>query len=213
MAEKKVTAEEAVGAATVHIDRLKEAEIRVPVKGITPLISHKWSEKALKQMRDKQFGKQVSTKHAPKNPEEEAEQALYRLGDGSYAFPATAFKAAAVNACSLFGKDVAKVVTKQVLHVVGEGPEQLVKIEGEKHLREDTPRISMGKVDLRYRYQIWPWSAILTVRFLPQVLSADSLVALIDAGGRGGIGDWRPSAPKSSTGTYGQFVVTDEEVS
>jgi len=29
----------------------------------------------------------------------------------------------------------------------------------------------------------------------------------VDAGGNGGVGDWRPSAPKSLTGTFGRYEV------
>lgn len=200
-------AELEVPARALQLERLAEAEIEVNILGMTPLIPHKWSEKSLSQMRERQFGSQVRGKLPPKNPSEEAESSLYRLDDGSPGMPATAFKAAAVGACALFGKEVTKVLTKQVLHVVGEGAGQLVAIKGELLMREDTPRNAGGTVDLRYRYQIWPWSTVLVVRFLPAVLSGESVIALLDAGGRGGVGDWRPSAPKSSTGTYGQFRV------
>lgn len=198
--------------AQVNVKRLEQAEVRVAIEGITPLIPHKWSEKSLSLMRDKQFGKTVG-KHAPKDPKEEAEASIYRLDDGRPGMPATAFKSATVGACALFGRDVTKVVTKQVLHIVGEGLDQLVPIEGMEEMREDTPRNSGGTVDLRYRFQLYPWSAVLVIRFLPQVINASSIAALVDAGGRGGVGDWRPSAPKSSTGTYGQYRVVFEEVS
>ena len=64
-----------------------------------------------------------------------------------------------------------------------------------------------GVADLRYRYSFFPWSADLRIRFLPSVLTQDSVLALLDAAGYGGVGDWRPSAPKSATGTFGQFEV------
>ena len=43
--------------------------------------------------------------------------------------------------------------------------------------------------------------------FLEKPIDADSVVALVDAGGRLGVGDWRPSSPKSATGIYGQYKV------
>ena len=38
-----------------------------------------------------------------------------------------------------------------------------------------------------------------------------SVIALVDAAGMGGVGEWRPSAPKSATGSYGQFRVASGE--
>jgi hypothetical protein len=91
--------------------------------------------------------------------------------------------------------------------VEGEGPEQLVPIEGEQILREDTVRLASGVSDLRYRYMFWPWSVSLTVSYHASVMSRNSLIALVEAGGSAGIGDWRPSAPKSNTGTFGRFAI------
>jgi hypothetical protein len=103
---------------------------------------------------------------------------------------------------------------KRMIFVAGDGPDQLVPITGEQELREDTPRNASGVVDLRYRYQYMPWSAVLTVRFMPAMLTPESVVALVDASGRVGVGDWRPGSPKSNTGTYGTYrVVAGEEAS
>jgi hypothetical protein len=74
-------------------------------------------------------------------------------------------------------------------------------------MREDTPRNATGVADLRYRNEIRNWRAELVVEFVSQVLNKESVIALVDAGGNGGVGDWRPSAPKSKTGTFGQFRV------
>jgi hypothetical protein len=65
-------------------------------------------------------------------------------------------------------------------------------------------------VDLRYRNYFFPWKAVLNIRFISDAIDADSILALVDAGGRGGVGDWRPSSPKSATGTYGQYRVDVE---
>ena len=51
--------------------------------------------------------------------------------------------------------------------------------------------------------------AELHIDFMPSQLSHESVIALVEAGGFGGIGEWRPSAPKSLTGTYGRFTVIE----
>ena len=180
--------------------------VEVPIVGLTPVIPHKWSEKALRLMRESQSGNKARAKHEPKVPEDEAEASLYRLPDGRPGMPATAFKAAMVGAARLF-QGVTMVTLKSSIFVQGEGPDQLVALEGDMHLREDTPRNATGVVDLRYRYAFWPWSALIRVEFLTAVVDLDSIYTLVDAAGNGGVGDWRPSAPKSLTGTFGRFEV------
>lgn len=190
----------------IEIRRLQRATIEVPIIGQSPLIPHKWSEKSLALMREAQSGSKVRARREPKVPEAEAEAALYRLPDGTPGFPATGFKAAIVGAARFFD-GVTMTVLKSALFVEGEGEDQLVRLEGEMKIREDTPRNATGVVDLRYRYAFFPWSATLAVTYLPSRMDAESVVALVDAAGNGGVGDWRPSAPKSQTGTFGRFQV------
>jgi hypothetical protein len=192
--------------AEIKLERIERHEIEVPVEGVSPLIPHKWSEKALRMMREAQSGSKARPKHEPKIPEAEAEAALYRLADGRPAMPATAFKAAMVGAARLFA-GVTMTSLKAAIFVSGEGADQLVPIEGAMTMREDTPRNATGVVDLRYRYSFWPWSATLRVEYLTAMVDKESVLALVDAAGNGGVGDWRPSAPKSLTGTFGRFRV------
>lgn len=192
--------------AEIRLERVERAEIDVEIEGVSPVIPHKWSEKSLRMMREAQSGKTARAKHSPKIPEEEAEAALYRLDDGRPAIPATAFKAAMVGAARLF-QGVTMTALKAAVFVHGEGVDQLVAIRGEMMLREDTPRNATGVVDLRYRYAFWPWRATLKVEFLTAMVDKESVIALVDAAGNGGVGDWRPSAPKSMTGTFGRFQV------
>lgn len=192
--------------AEIRLERVDREIIEIAIEGASPLIPHKWSEKSLRMMREAQSGSKARAKHTAKVPEEEAEAALYRLPDGRPAMPATAFKAAMVGAARLF-QGVTMTALKAAVFVYGEGPEQLVPIDGEMTMREDTPRNATGVVDLRYRYSFWPWNATLQVEYLTAMVDKDSVVALVDAAGNGGVGDWRPSAPKSLTGTFGRFRV------
>ncbi len=75
-------------------------------------------------------------------------------------------------------------------------------------MREDTVRVGMGKADLRFRGMFEKWSAELTITYVPSLLSSGSIVTLIDAGGTGGIGEWRPS--KAKTGSFGTYEVVDQ---
>lgn len=204
--QSKATAHPVSEEATVNLELIQRQEMDVPIEGISPLIIHKWSEKAKRMMREKQSGSAARARHDPKVADEEAEAALYRLPDGRPGLPATAFKAAIVGAVRLF-QGVTMTAVKSALFVQGEGPEQLVPIEGPMAVREDTPRVAGGVADLRYRYAFFPWTTTLRVEYLATLIDSASVVALVDAAGNGGVGDWRPSAPKSATGTFGRFYV------
>lgn len=198
-------------STTIVLTRLEDVVIEIPLVGLTPVIPHRWSEKSKRMMPGHPEGDAVKKTKEKRDPTKEAEACLYRLGK-SLALPATGFKAATVGACRFFDKP-SMVEAKQLIFIEGEGPEQLVKITGEQELREDTPRNANGNADLRYRFYIHGWRTVLRVRFVPARISQEAVVALVDAGGRGGVGDWRPSAPKSYTGTFGTYRVdTTKEV-
>ncbi len=198
----------ATDATTITLSRLDDAIIEVPIVGLTAVIPHRWSEKSRRMMPGHPDSDTVKRAKDKRKPKEEADACLYLL-DGELAMPATAFKAAIVGACRFFDKP-SMVEAKQLIFVEGKGSDQLVPIDGEKEgPHEDLPRNSdMNRTpDLRYRYYIQNWSAVLRIRYTPARISGEAVVALADAAGRGGIGEWRPSAPKSYTGTFGTWRV------
>src|SRR5688572_10023245 len=83
----------------VELPQLRIQTIEVTLIGDTPLIVHKWSEKARKQMLDKQMKKASAGKEA-KDPEREFRESLHMTPDGRYGFPIIGIKAAAVTACT-----------------------------------------------------------------------------------------------------------------
>ena len=190
-------------APQVVIDQIAAETLTVPIVGTAPLLVHKFSEKAKRQMLDNMQGRK-SPKQA-KDPKAEYEAAFYRLKDGDYGFPAIAFKAATVSASRFYGKSVTMTALRQFVFVHGEPSEdgqQMVRIAGEPVMREDVVRVGMGGTDLRYRPQFSEWSTSLEVTYVTSALTRDSLLSLIDAGGLGvGVGEWRPEK-KGDFGTY-----------
>lgn len=217
--ERMISMAKSSDSGVVELQRLVRESREIWVLGTAPLIMHKWSEKALRQMpgNPDASADERMKKKGLRHPEEEALASVYTLPDGSIGFPATGFKAAIVSACRLFDKP-SMTEAKQLVYVEGEvsGSDQLVRIfyDGEPQLRTDAPRLANGGTDLRYRYQFFPWWARLIVHFIPTSISVASIAALVDAAGIGGVGEWRPSSPKSFTGTFGTFrIMTDEEKS
>lgn len=193
----------------VSLQPLDLRYVEVPIIGETEYISHRWSEKARAMMLAAQTSK-TRVKKQPKDPQADYEGSMYRLEDGRCGIPAAAFKAAIVGACRLF-EGVRMTQVKTLIRVIGEGTDQLVPIDAEPHMREDMVRLETGVADIRFRAGFWPWSASIQIRYIASAIGLGSVVNLLDAAGQGGVGEWRPSAPKSATGSYGTFRVVREE--
>jgi hypothetical protein len=173
--------------------------IRIKLEGTSPLITHAWSEKAKKMMRDKQMGKATAGKET-KDPEKDMEGAMYRTPDGKPGVPAISFKNAAVTACTSLGKAITKVAARQAFHVLGD----IIPITGKYYCREDMVRVGMGTADIRYRPCWDKWSVEIDVRFNARVISAEQVVNLFNVAGFAvGICEWRPEC----NGQMGCFKV------
>jgi hypothetical protein len=195
----------------IEIARIPEETVRVPIVGTSPLIVHRFSEKAKRQMLDAMQGKK-SPKTA-KDPEAEFQAAAYRLEGDRYGLPSAAFKQATVGAARFYGKDVTMTALKQFIFVRGEfgsDGRALVVIEGDApHMREDPVKLGRSGSDLRYRPEFWPWHASLDVSFFPSVITRDSVLSLIDAGGLAvGVGEWRPE----KDGEFGTYRIDPDRV-
>lgn len=189
--------------ATINLDRLKRVTYEIDVEGVTPLIVHRFSETAMQTIVDKNMGKTARTR-PPKDPVQEFNDSRYLLDEDRDGFPAAGFKAAIIDSARNFPQ-VTMASLRQSISVLGEGPSQLVAIEGERTMRQDYVRFGQSSTDVRFRAQYWPWAATIPVQVLQDQLTEDALIALVDAAGFGGIGEWRPS--KSKTGDYGRFQV------
>lgn len=189
--------------ATIVIDRIEVETLRVPILGTSPLIVHRFSEKAKRKMLDAMQGRK-SPKEA-KDPKAEYEAAFYRFDDGRYGFPATGLKLATVGAARFYGKDVKMTELRQFIFMRGEvGTDgiQLVEIEGEPIMREDVVRLSQTSTDLRYRPEFREWRTSVEVIYVRSALTRNSVLSLIDAAGMGvGIGEWRPEK-KGNNGMF-----------
>lgn len=195
----------------VEIPPLNIQRVEIPIVGDGPLIVHAWSPKARKQMLDKQMKKATAGKTA-KDPWRDFCETLYWLDgmpeepteadveNGRFGFPSVAFKAAAITAVTTIGS-MTKVMARQCFHIAGE----MVELLGPPpSMREDMVRVGMGTADIRHRGEFEPWGAILKVDHNANVLSAEQVLSLFEAGGFGvGVGEWRPERD----GVAGRFHV------
>lgn len=194
-------AEAITAAPVIEIDRIDAETLLVPIVGTSPLVVHRFSEKAKRQMLDAMQGRK-SPKVA-KDPEADYLGAFYRFPDtpegepasGQSGVPAIAFKGATIGGARFYS-GVTMTELRQFLFFRGElgvDGQQLFRIEGEPRMREDVVRVNRGGTDLRYRPEYPEWSAILKVVYVKSALTRNSVLSLIDAGGMGvGVGEWRP---------------------
>ena len=186
----------------VRIPELKIGEATINIVGTSPLIVHRFGEKAIKMIADKQGKK--SKERPARNPEEEMDDALYKFADGvRTGFPAVGFKAAMIRGGSILGYVMKEL--QQVLFVVPDEGD-LVEIIGDYEMRTDMVRIGMGTSDIRYRPEYKSWRATLKIRYNEAIVSQEQVAQLINAAGFGcGIGEWRPE--KSKTGCFGTWML------
>ena len=186
-------------SSTIQLPKFDLRTMEIRLIGDSPLICHAWSKKAKQQMLDKQMKKAKEAKSA-KDPEQDFRDSLYPLEGGGYGFPAVAFKAAAVDACSHVD-GITKVEARGAFHIDGD----MVRLIGsEPTMREDMVRVGMGTADIRYRGQFDSWQAVIAVRFNAGVLSAEQIIHLFNIAGFAiGVGEWRPQRD----GSFGLFHV------
>jgi len=194
----------------VIIPPIQIKELRLTLIGDSPMICHAWSEKAKKEMLDKQMKRAKGGKDA-KDPFKDFIDSLYWLSDkpknptmddvanARFSFPSVAFKSSAVDACS-YADGITKVMTRGAFHIIGD----MVEIQGVPEMREDMVRIGMGTADIRYRGEFKNWKAELSIRYNEAALSVEQIINLFNIGGFAvGIGEWRPQ----KDGSFGMFHV------
>lgn len=184
--------------APLKIPNIDVQTLQVTLIGDSPLICHKWSEKAKKEMLDKQM-KKAKTARVAKDPDADYKASLYDHPEGGYGFPCVAFKAAAVGACR-FAEGVKMTEARGAFHIVGE----LARIDGTPNMRDDMVRVGMGAADIRFRGEFKTWRVTLTIKFNGSAISPEQIINLLNIAGFGvGVGEWRPE----KDGSYGRFHV------
>lgn len=217
MATKKAATETASVSITIPPINIQYATIRIV--GDTPLIVHKWSEKAKKEILDAQMQVAKTKKKEAKNPEQDYVDTIYFL-DGEPAektaaaldealrngarigFPATAFKQCAIDGAYWSGAIPKKTDVKAAFHI----PAEFVEIHGTVAPREDMVKVGgMTKVaDIRYRAMIQDWWADVPIKYNSGTIKLEHIANMLNLGGFAcGVGEWR----NEKNGVFGSFHV------
>jgi hypothetical protein len=157
---KKTDDAEIVRLIPINIKRFE-----ITVRGDSSLITHKWSEKAMRVILDKQMKKASGGREA-RDPETEFVNTLYFITEepekldyenfeaavkngARFGFPSTAFKQAAISGGYRSGMTKDKVSIMGAFHIDNE----LVCIEGKPEMRTDMVRLGGigAPADIRFR--------------------------------------------------------------
>lgn len=189
---------------------LKEMNLKrmtFTLESTSPLIQHKWSEKAKKQLRDKGQKTATTKNREARNPEKEAHDATHFTADGKYGIPLMAFKASMIGAAH---KDIGleKTLLRKSVFFECSDPEMVVEIETpEPIIREDMVRVGAGSADIRYRPEFRKWKAKISCVFDNDLIAAEDILNLANRAGFGiGLLEWRPE----KGGDYGRYKVSAE---
>lgn len=212
MAAKKST--------VVEVPAIEIQTLELTLIGDSPLIVHRWSDKARDMMRAAQSGK-ARQKKEPKVPAHDFVESLYWLGEkpplssdpdaafdeagravqgARFGFPVVGFKACAVSGCRV-ADGIPMTLARNAFHIAGE----LAEIEGPPPvMREDMVRVGRGTADIRYRGMFEEWRVTLRLALNKRAMTPEQVVNLFNLGGFGvGVGEWRPE----KDGSYGRFHV------
>lgn len=188
----------------ITIPALNFETVNLLVTGITPLIQNKMKESTMKMMEEQRTGKSAKkTDRKAVDPNKEMIAASYLQDDGSFGFPASAFKQCAVRACK--GLGIAMTDARTLFFVLPTAPDgECVTIKSNKpRLRKDPVNVKTGK-DLRFRPEFRNWKANLLIRYDADRISTTQVANLLNYGGQTvGVGEWRPER----NGTFGMFKV------
>ena len=191
--------------------------LTLDIKSTSPLIQHKFSEKAKREMLDKQMGKAKAKKPA-KDPVRNLLDAIHvigrrpktekGLGSCRFGVPAVAFKSAAVRMAKLSGTPMTDARSMFFVEadefVDGDG---LVEIQTKPPVMHEGYVRIQGTTDIRHRPMFEKWSTTLRVQFNSRLITPEQLVSLFkNAGVSCGVGEMRPGG-KQSSGVFGTFEV------
>lgn len=197
----------------------------IMVQGTSPLVQNKFSNKAketmMKTMATEAGDKKSKAARSARNYKEDWLNAQHLTKDGMHGIPCVAIKAAMIRACK-----AAKVVmtdAKLALFIVPDGFDKdagtplirLLKEDGsddieEPKVHEASVRNANGGTDIRVRPMWETWSAIVQIDFDADMISATSVVNLLDrAGKQVGVGEGRNFSTASCGQGWGSFQVVE----
>lgn len=208
------------GEESVRVTAPNFKTAQFTIVGTSPYVQLKFGEKARNQMRSNQ----AAGSTAKKGKKREAKDfdglflsAQHVSADGWNGIPASAFRHAMVEACTLV--DFHKTKAKKAVFVDANGYDKddgmpLVRIHGRKarHVEHPVPNAN-GNMDIRVRAMFDEgWTATLRITFDADLFTLSDITNLLmRAGMQVGVGEGRPSSKNSIGMGWGTFRIQGKE--
>jgi len=190
------------------------------IKGTAPLVQNRFSQKAkaamMASMATPKSAKKAKTERPVRNYEEDFRQAQHVAVGGWNGIPCSSFRAAMIDACRTCG--IMMTRAKMSVFVLPDGFDAL---EGTPLVRiySDSPpermeslvRPENGGADIRIRPMWRDWHCDVTLEFDADMITAESVVNLLDRAGRQvGVGEGRPFSKNSVGQGWGTFQIIED---
>lgn len=185
------------------------------VKGVAPLVIHRFSAKTKAEMKLKmETGKAAASKknREAKNTDDTYDEARYRSAEGWDGFHASAIRAAMISACRLVGFKM--TLAKLSVFVEADGRDALepqiplIRIHGKPTKQEDMARVETGQPYVTVRAAYHDWKATIRIRFDADQFTLQDVTNLMSRVGlQVGIGEGRPDSKNSAGMGWGLFEI------
>lgn len=201
---------------TIKAPNFGTAEFKL--RGIAPLVIHRFSAKTKKQMKEKmETGKAASSKknREAKNTDDTYHEARYIAKQGWDGVHAGAFRNALISACRLVGFKM--TLAKLSLFVEADGWDKeepqipLIRIYGDPVKQEDMARVETGQPYVTVRAAYHDWTMKLRIRWDADQFTLQDVANLLSRVGlQVGIGEGRPDSKRSAGMGWGLFEVSHD---
>jgi hypothetical protein len=201
-------------------------EMTISIKGTSPLVQNKMSEKQKRIMAEAMTTtiRKAKAAREARDYDREFKDAQHISEEGWIGIPCVAFRAALVDACRLT-KTISMVVAKMAIFVKADGLDKedatpLVRIYSPEppEMHMGLVRIQGDKADIRARPMWRRWGCKVTIRYDADMVTGEGVINLLDkAGKQVGVQEGRHFSKNSVGCGWGEFeVVTtpqEDEVS
>lgn len=202
--------------ATIEILKVEKSQITVLIRGTSPLIINRVSEKASRELlmpkgRKTAADKAANLKH---NPLEEFRDSPYVISDDdapTYIAITAGTVKAAMGTAALDLPGARKAQIGRLVYVEAGAYRDLIPVYGEPQVLMSVVRSAdMNRTpDIRTRCIVPEWCALVTISFVPPTLREQAVLNLLAAAGiTAGLGDWRP---QKGSGSFGQFEIVNSD--
>lgn len=204
---------------TVQISKPKFQTAVFEIKGVAPLVVHRFSAKTKEEMRLKaEAGKTASSRKVRTAQDSDAKynESRYIAKAGWDGINASAFRAAMISACRLVGFKM--TLAKLSIFILQDGWDAtepqvpLVRIYGKPTRQDDMARTEVGTPYVTIRAAYYDWAAKVKIRWDADQFTTDDIFNLLyRVGAQVGLCEGRPDSKHSVGMGWGLFEVQGEE--